>query len=129
MDSQRLSVLPDMYKSIGAVCAYQAYWHHPDRTTMDESEEDDAKRTKEYNKLRQKHIGQAEKALRLAQTYMTIEKWDDDDSLIGLPEAEAWCYSDELDNEDCDLVNQRLSSDFITRSMAASPMRPTRLLA
>ena len=38
---ERRSVLHEMTSSIGAVCAFQAYFHSPDRTTMDESDEDE----------------------------------------------------------------------------------------
>ena len=56
---------------------------------------------------------------------MTTEKWDHNEDLIGLPEAEAYCYDLEQDYDKCFLVNQQ-PSDFITKSMAARPFRPTR---
>ena len=97
------SILVEMTTICAAICALESF----------RSNDSTDKAIREYPKLRQRHLGlTTEKAIRLAQVYMTVENWDVSDSLVGLPNGEA------LDGPA--LVDQQLE-DYITKTMGARP--------
>ena len=97
------NILREMSRVVGALCALEAF-----RTT---SGSDAAER--EYPKLRRRHIGPTtEKAMKYAQALLTVEEWDVNDAMVGLPDGEA------LDGHV--LVDQQLE-DYVTKTMGAGP--------
>ena len=73
------SVLSEMHAVVVGMCALQA---------MHEGNESGgiAKAEKEYRKLREKHLAMTvDKAIRLVQVWLTVEEWDRNEELIGLP--------------------------------------------
>ncbi len=108
------SVLVEMHNAIAAVCAQTAA--KAGELVSGEAQRSE-KAGREYRKLREKHLAMTtDKAIRLAQVLLTVEQWDAQDNMIGLPDGEALGIADDL----VDVIDQQLG-DHILRQMAATP--------
>ena len=109
------SVLPEMTAIYTGMCALEAFI----------DSEDNDKAEAEYRKLRQKHIGgNVDRSIKLAMALMTVERWDGDNDLIGLPYGGATLITKDNPKRAIHQIDAD-ASDYITRSMAATPRPPT----
>ena len=111
------SVLPEMTAIYTGMCALEAFIDSDD---ADKAEAD-------YRKLRQKHLGgNVERSIKLAMAMMTVERWDGDADLIGLPYGGATLITPDNPKRPVHQVDAD-ASDYLIRSMAATPKPPTQL--
>ena len=116
---QRDSILPEMTDIVTAMCGIHAHL----RNIGEPPEKIEA----EYLKLRQRHLGATvEKAIKLASVQCAVKEWDADPNIIGLPAGE--CFYLTPTNPTVAVHDEiQEATDFITRTMAATPTKQTDL--
>ena len=115
--SPQRSVLGDMTTIMGALCAVTTNMANPEPT----------KAETEYRKARQRSLGSnVSRAVTLAQDYLTVEDWDSDPNLLGLPNGESLYITPTNPQIAVHQFDQQ-ATDYLTQSLAAVPTRPTAL--
>ena len=115
--SRQRSVLGNMTTIMGALCA----------VTTNMANAEPTKAETEYRKARQRSLGSnVSRAVTLAQDYLTVEDWDSDPNLLGLPNGESLYMTPTNPGVAVHQFDQQ-ATDYLTLSLAAVPTRPTAL--
>ena len=146
---EQTSILPDMVEILAVLCAHEAiaivdaatkpedkpdpdlYNIDPDtgepRTVHQQEvkrkfdDKQEAKIEREYQKLRQRHLGPSvERAVKVVQALMGVKRWDVDANLIGLPRCESLRVTPTGPIVSVN-VDGQVPTDYITRTLAAKP--------
>ena len=146
---KQTSILPEMVELMAVLCAHKAIERVAESTKPEEIPDPDAynidpdtgkpktvhqqdikrkfddkqadKIACEYEKLRQRHLGPGvERAVKVAQALMGVERWDVDPNVIGLPHCESLRIQP---SGPIPIVNVdgQLPTQYITRTLAAKP--------
>ena len=115
----RHSVLDAMTEIMASLCALEAW-------RLDDYEAQEGTET-QYRKLRQRHLGgNVTRALKLAEVYMSVDGWDSNANLLGLPDGEVVYIAPTNNRYSVHVIDQE-ATDYVTKSMAATPTTPTTL--
>ena len=115
-ETQR-TVIDEMTTIISDLCAHEAY-----RSTKDSE-----KVEKEYRKLRRAQLSIADRAINLASANMSVEQWDGEGTLLGLPNASAVQVTTKKNASQHVTSIKQEPTNYITKKLACVPGEPTEL--